>query len=276
MKLGIINGWEEGHFKAVHEKGLEAVEFCINDKYDSAEVLEKADEIKKNSEKYSVAVGSIGRWGMKRIDENGEVIPSALNHDKNLIDLAYKVGCPVYNVGCNYTDSKTYYENCLIAIEYFKLLLDYAQDKNVKIATYNCDWENFVYDEKSWSVIHGALSQLGIKYDISHSAYRGSDYLKELRDWGDRIYHFHIKGVLKIGGKRFDDPPAGLDEVNWGAVMTMLYVNGYDGMLSIEPHSRKWQGAIGQWGVDFTIKYMRQFIMPESYKDNITENPYMP
>lgn len=274
MKLGIINGWEEGHFKAVSEKGLQAVEFCINDKYDSFEVLQKADEIKKNSEKYSVAVGSIGRWGMKRIDEDGNVIPSALEHDKNLILLASKVGCPVYNVGCNYTEDKTYYENCLIAIEYFKLLLDFARDKNVKIATYNCDWANFVYDEKSWAVIHGALPELGIKYDVSHAFNRGADYLKELSDWGNRVYHFHIKGYLQISGKHFDDPPAGLDSINWGAVMALLYINGYNGMLSIEPHSRKWQGAVGQWGVDFTINYMRKFIMPENYE--ALENPYMP
>ena len=51
MMLGIINGWEEGHFKAVKEKGLEAVEFCINDKYDSTEVLKKAEEIKGYSKK---------------------------------------------------------------------------------------------------------------------------------------------------------------------------------------------------------------------------------
>ncbi len=46
MILGIINGWEEAHFKSVKDKGLEAVEFCINHNYDSAEVLARADEIK--------------------------------------------------------------------------------------------------------------------------------------------------------------------------------------------------------------------------------------
>ena len=139
MKLGIINGWEEGHFKAVSEKGLEAVEFCINYNYDSAEVLTKAQEIKANSEKYGVMVGSVGRWGMDRVDENGQVIPEALQHDKNLVDLASIVGCPVYNVGFNYTEGKTYYENCLMAIDYFSALIEYAREKNVKIATYNCE-----------------------------------------------------------------------------------------------------------------------------------------
>lgn len=274
MKLGIINGWEEGHFKAVKEKGLEAVEFCINYYNDSKEVLDKAYEIKGYSEKYGIPVSSIGRWGMERVDENGKPIPEALQHDKNLIDLASIVGCPVYNVGCNEVEGKTYYENCLIAIEYFRILIDYARDKGVKIATYNCDWANFVCEERAWAVVHGALPELGIKYDPSHCFNRGGDYLKELRDWGDRVYHFHVKGVLHIAGDGFDDPPAGLDSLNWGAIMTMLYVNDYNGVLSIEPHSAKWKGAKGQWGVDFTIKFIRQFMMPEDYV--ASEDPYMP
>ncbi len=274
MKLGIINGWEEGHFRAVKEKGLEAVEFCINYYNDSSEVLKRAEEIKGYSEKYGILVASIGRWGMERIDEEGKVIPEALQHDKNLIDLASVVGCPVYNVGCNYIEGKTYYENCLIAIDYFKTLIDYARDKGVKIATYNCDWANFVFEEKAWSVIHGALPELGIKYDPSHCFNRGGDYLKELRDWGKRVYHFHVKGVLHVAGDGFDDPPAGLDGLNWGAIMTMLYVSDYNGVLSIEPHSGKWKGAKGQWGVDFTIKFIRQYMMPEDYV--ASEDPYMP
>lgn len=95
MTLSIINGWEEGHFKAVASKGLHGIEFCANDRYDSAEILAKADEIKANSEKYDVKVVSIGRWGMTRLDESGNIIPEAQAHDKNLITLASIVGCPV-------------------------------------------------------------------------------------------------------------------------------------------------------------------------------------
>lgn len=275
MKLGIINGWEEGHFKAVHEKGLEAVEFCINGKYDSALVLAQKEEIKANSEKYGVAVGSIGRWGMKRIDENGEVIPEALQHDKNLIDLASFVGCPVFNAGVNYIESLDYYENCEIAVKYLAGLIDYARDKNVKIAVYNCDWDNFIVNEKAWSYILGRLPELGIKYDCSHCCNRKGNYIRELRDWGDRVYHVHLKGVLRCDEDGIDDPPAGLDMVNWRAVMALLYINNYDGMLSIEPHSGNWRGGKGQWGIDFTINYFRPFIMPDSYNE-MTADPFMP
>lgn len=274
MKLGIINGWEEGNFKYVKEKGLQAVEFCVNHNYDAEEFLKKAEEIRDNSKKYGVAVGSMGRWGMDRIDENGNIIEKSLEADKDLIIAACIIGCPVYNVGVNYIESKTYEENCQIAINYLSILLDFARDKGIKIATYNCDWANFVYNEKAWSVIHKALPELGIKYDASHCLNRRGDYLKELRDWGDRVYHVHIKGVLYIDGDGYDDAPAGLDEINWGGLMDVLYTKDYDGMLSIEPHSGYWKGKKGQWGIDFTIKYISQFIMPENYEYD--ESPYMP
>ncbi len=274
MKLGIINGWDEGNFKYVRDKGLEAVEFCVNGKYDADEFRSKAEAIKEYSEKYNVAVGSMGRWGMERIDEKGNIIESAMHSDKVLVDSASIIGCPVYNVGVNYIDDMSYYDNCQNAIKYLSALLDYAKGKNVKIATYNCDWSNFVYNDKAWSVIHTALPELGIKYDPSHCLNRGDDYLKELRDWGERVFHFHIKGTLYIDGERYDDAPAGLDSINWGGIMDVLYTKDYNGMLSIEPHSGYWQGKKGQWGIDFTIQYIRPYIMPDDYR--FDESPYMP
>ncbi len=265
MYLGIIGGWDEHSFAYVAKKGLHGVEFCCNHYHDSMEVAGHVNEILEYSKRYDVKVGAIGRWGEKRIDDNGEIIPSALQHDKNLIDAASALGCPVYNVGCNEVPGKTFEENCAIAIEYFRILIDYAKDKNVKICIFNCHWENFVVDDAAWSVVLGALPELGIKYDTSHCRGRGGDYLSEMKKWGDRICHFHIKGSLYIDGERYDDPPAGLDQVNWGAVMNVLYTKHYNGMLSIEPHSANWRGVLGQWGVDFTIRFITPYIMPEDY-----------
>ncbi len=274
MKLGIINGWEEGNFKYVADKGLEAIEFCVNHNYDADEFLSKAESIKGYSEKYNVAVGSMGRWGMTRVDENGEIIPEALDADKKVITAASIIGCPVYNCGVNYTESKSFYENCNIAIKYLGELIDFAKDKNVKISVYNCDWENFVIEPKAWTVVLSALPELGIKYDISHCLGRGGDYLQEMLDWGKRFYHFHLKGVVTVNGEHHDDAPAGLDMINWPVVMDILYTLDYDAMLSIEPHSHYWKGKRGQWGIDYSINYFRPMVMPEDYE--YEENPYMP
>lgn len=260
MKLGIIGGWNESDFKYVNGKGLKAVEFCVNHNFDADEFSSQAEAIKGYSAKYDVAVGSMGRWGMTRIDDNGKTVEKAMHDDKTLIDATSIIGCPVYNVGVNYIDSQSYYQNCLNAIGYIGELLDYAKDKNVRLATYNCDWSNFVYNDKAWSIVHTALPTLGIKYDASHCIHRGGDYLKELRDWGDRVYHVHLKGSVYIDGNGYDDAPAGLDQIQWGSIFDVLYTKNYDGMVSIEPHSNYWKGDKGEWGIDFTINYMRPMV----------------
>lgn len=274
MKLGIINGWSEDCFKYVKEKGLEAIEFCCNHNYDSGEFLAQAEDIKSYSEKYGISVGSTGRWGLNRIDENGCVIPCALEDDRRLIQACGIFGCPVYVCGVNKVESKSFLENCSIAIDYLGSLIEYAKPYGVKIAVYNCDWSNFVIDPKAWSVVLGTLPELGIKYDVSHCINHGGNYMQELYDWGDRIYHFHLKGTMYVGSEYYDDPPAGLDGTNWGMVMNLLYTKGYNGVVSIEPHSGKWKGLRGQWGIDFTINFIRPYIMPDDYKAEGT--PYMP
>ena len=267
MYLGMINGFDKHGLKETANYGLHAVEFCINCEHKTEDVLAQKEEIKENLKKYDIRVGAIGRWGMTRVDKTGEIIPEALQDDKNLIDLAAFLGCPVYNAGCNYTEGYSFYENCQFAIRYFSELLSYGKARGVKIAAYNCDWGNFVYEEKAWSVVLGALPELGIKFDSSHSINRGEDYLRVLRDWKERVYHVHVKGNLRIDGDTYDDSPAGLDTTKWPAIMSLLYIANYDGMLSIEPHSHNWQGKKGQWGVEYTIRYMKPFIMPEDYKE---------
>ena len=49
MKLGIINGWDEGSFRYVSALGLEAVEFCCNHNYDSMEVAGHVDELRASA-----------------------------------------------------------------------------------------------------------------------------------------------------------------------------------------------------------------------------------
>ncbi|MBQ6267005.1 MAG: sugar phosphate isomerase/epimerase [Clostridia bacterium] len=268
MKLGMICGWSAEDFEYVKRKGLECVEFCVNHNYDADAFLAEAPQIRARSEATGIAVGSIGRWGMDRLDENGEILPAALHADQALIDAASIIGCPVFNFGVNAAEKLSFEENCAAAIRYAQALLDYAEGKGVKLATYNCDWSNFVYNDAAWSVVHKALPALGIKYDASHCIGRKGDYLKELRDWGDRVYHVHVKGVLVIDGEPYDDAPAGLDSINWGGLLDVLYTKDYDGMLSIEPHSHFWGGVRGQWGVDFTIGFIRPFLMPADYDES--------
>lgn len=257
MKLGIITWIKEEDFKKAQEKGLEFVELDVNDR--AKEFLEHQEEIANYSKAYHMPVGAVGRWGSTRICNTG-ICEEELQLEEKLIEACAGLHCEVYITGCNYVEELSYFENCKLAIAYFEKLIAIGKKYGVKIATYNCRWNNFVHSNMAYTMIHGYLKDLYIKYDPSHCIYAGGDYLEEAKDWGDRFLHVHLKGSLKINGNRFDDPPAGMDQTNWGAFLAILYAKGYDGNLSIEPHSEHWRGELGEKGIDYTIQYFRNLI----------------
>lgn len=275
MKLGIINGWTEDCFAYVADRKLEFIEWCVNKRDDTAVIENDIENIKGYIAKYNVPIASVGSWGHNRIDpETCDVSETELAYDKRLVDICEKVGCPVFVTGVNYVESMTLLDNCNAAVKYLKTVTEYAAGKNIKVAVYNCNWNNYVCEPKIWDLVLPNVPGLGIKYDPSHCRNRHGNYLEEAAKYGDKFYHVHIKGHLRINDIGYDDAPAGLDDTNWGAFMDILYTKDYNGGLSIEPHSRYWKGAKGQWGVDFTINFMRQFIMPEkTEKDSDTYLP---
>lgn len=263
MKLGIIAAPKADSFDYAAGLGLEFLEFCINVEVPVSDFTTLVPELKAASLRTGVAVGSIGRWGTDRIAPDGSVIEEELQASYALIDACQELGSPVFVCGCNYVEGRSLYDNAGSAIAYFSLLLAYGKERGVRIATYNCHWNSYIVDASAWKLVHGHLPELGIKFDPSHARYAGQDYLKEMSEWGHRFLHVHIKGSVIIDGKRFDDPPAGLDQTDWGTFMAILYGVGYAGGLSIEPHSEKWAGKLGEDGVRFTVNHMNRLLLRE-------------
>lgn len=269
MELGIIAAPNEEGFKYAANKGLDFVEFCINaskdptntDRSNVTAFCSDLDQIRKWSEKYKVGVGSVGRWCAVRIKNDGSIDEDEMKATLMLMDAAAALGSKVFVCGCNEVKELSYYTNCTMAIKIFERMMEHAESKNIRLAIYNCRNNNFVCNPEAWKIIHGHLPALGIKYDPSHSIYGGGDYLTEMTAWGDRFFHVHIKGSLRINGQRFDDPPAGFDETNWNTFMAVLHVKGYNAGLSIEPHSKRWSGELGDKGLDYTIDLMRKLML---------------
>ncbi|MDD4774564.1 MAG: sugar phosphate isomerase/epimerase [Eubacteriales bacterium] len=262
MKLGIISGHDAAAFDYVKGKGLEFIETCCNNDREAGLFVSHTADVKANMARSGIAMASVGRWAAKP-NKGGTFDEGQMESQYALFDAAAEVGAPVFVCGCNYDPGVSLYKNYSFAVEYFGRLLDRAKGKSIRVAVYNCSWENFVCSPREWEVVLGELPQLGIKYDCSHSIGAGRDYLTELSDWGERILHFHVKGTVITRGRYVDDPPAGMDGFNWGEIFAILYARGYDAGLSIEPHSATWQGnsELGKKGIDFTIKYIRQYIL---------------
>ncbi len=264
MQLGIIYSYDEDSFKRASQLGLSFLEICYNVGNDIADLKEDVGEIKANIAKYGVAIGSMGRWGSDKVAKDGSLIEEEVAVSRALIDIASELGCKVFNTGVNYVEEISFYANVSAAIKYLQGLVDYAADKGVTVATYNCRWNNYVCEPVTWRLIHGHIPQLGIKYDPTHCINEGSgDYLGETKEWGGRFAHVHIKGTLNVNGEHVDDPPAGLDMIDWRSFFGLLYKHGYDGTFAIEPHSSTWRGELGDKGVEYTVKYIKPMMLCE-------------
>lgn len=264
MKLGVISKvLTEDAFRNAKELGLDFVEFCINGGSDTEAFFRAIPDLKKWSKHYGVEVGSIGRWKANILSADGTIDPEELNLALRLMEAAHELGSPNYICGCNYVEGLSYYQNCTKAIQFFSELLAHRPE-GVEVSTYNCHkGGNFVNCPMAWTVIHGHLPDLGIKYDPSHARYAGEDYLLETKEWGHRFRHVHLKGSMIVDGERVDDPPAGLDDTNWPVFLSILRSVGYDRNLSIEPHSAVWTGELGDQGLRYTVSYMNKLLFRE-------------
>ncbi len=260
MKLGITSGTDRASFEKARDLGLDFIEICCNFDEDNARIISTIDDIKKNIAETGVNVASLGRWNLIA-NKEGRVDEEQLNKQIQLMEAAAEIGSPVFVCGCNYDESVSLYKNYGAAIEYFSRITGEADRLGLKAAVYNCSWQNFVNCSLHWDVVLEEVPKLMIKYDCSHSYARGDDYLAELNKWLSRVAHIHIKGGLKVNGEGVDDPPAGMDQIDWNSVFALIYKYGYDGGLSIEPHSNTWKGELGDAGVKFTINFLRPYIL---------------
>ena len=257
MKLGMISpSHDAAGIQRIKALGLDYAEFDVN--ADDISYLNRA-EIRKALSETGVKLGAVGRWGRDRITADGSMCAKEQKDEFDLIDMCAELSCPVYITGCNYVDRLSYYQNVSAAIAYFQSLIDYAAGR-VKLCVYNCSWNNYVNKPHEWDIINDHLKALGIKFDPSHTVNGGRDYLSEAALYGANFDHVHLKGTLNIDGRHIDDPPAGMDMINWGALLSILRKYNYQGMLSIEPHSATWQGELGEQGLKYTIDYFKKLL----------------
>ena len=56
------------------------------------------------------------------------------------------------------------------------------------------------------------------------------------------------------------NPPAGMDQTNWGAFLAVLYAKNYRGDLVIR-HAHTWLGSRFYGGIRIAANHLRQFIV---------------
>lgn len=260
MRLGFISDLGEQDFTFAQKEGLAVLEHNVNEP-EIEGFLAKQGEIKALMAQYGCGLTAVGRFGRERISDDRAVREKEIADDQRLIDFCSALEVPTFVCGAGQGDGLTFLEKCRRATDVFGELADYGERRGVQVAVYNCNWANFAHLPTAWKEILPAVPSLGIKYDPSHTMYDGRDYLLETRDWGHKFYHVHAKGTLIIAGERFEDPPAGMDQTNWGAFLAILYARDYPGDLIIEPHARTWTGSRFYDGIRIAAHHLRPFVL---------------
>jgi sugar phosphate isomerase/epimerase len=299
MKLGMIIQPKPEEFDHLKALGLDFAELDCNPVQYFGKTNEELQallpELKAASERTGIEVGAVGRWASPILNADGSINAEEWANVQGVIDFGKALGAKYYLCSVAYVPQLTYYGNITAAIAVLRKIVAAAKEAGMETAIVNCMMgDNYIRTPEQWKLVLDEVPGLGIKYDPSHSFVHGGEngaYLQEAFDWGDRFKYVHIKGVVQrgdsiepemwkkrqlmeahpelkeiLGGgmpggnKVYDNPPAGIDSINWRAFFGILYKYGYDGYLSIEPHSATWRDEKGEWGVKYTIKYIRDLM----------------
>jgi sugar phosphate isomerase/epimerase len=187
-------------------------------------------------------------------------------HLRKVIDAAQRLGVEIVGTFVGNDKDRPLPENLERFRQVWPPLVEYAAEREVKIAIENCpmifsydEWPggtNLAWAPAIWDEMFAAIpaANFGLNIDPSHLVWLMIDYERAVYDYGGRIFHAHAKdlevrrdGLYRhgtfSGGIGWQVPRLpGLGEVRWDRFVAALYAVGYDHVLSIEHEDRRFEG----------------------------------
>ena len=191
---------------------------------------------------------------------------TVIAHLKKVIEAAALLEVPIVGTFIGKDKNKTVPQNLEDYAKVWPPIVKFAKEHGVKIAIENCPML-FSYDEwpggnnlasapaiwrRMWEIIPD--DNFGLNLDPSHLILQMIDYERVIREFGDKIFHFHAKdlhidreglynnGVLSQGmGWQVPRLP-GLGDIDWARVFAALTAARYDYVVSIEHEDRVYEG----------------------------------
>jgi len=241
------------------EHGVPGVELMFGafSEADSA----RAAEHKKLLEDNGVEICAIGLWRVNHLDPDPakrEANHAMLNR---VFDYAATVDCPVV-----YTDTGQVNPDDPAAslAEYKKVfpsIIELAKSKGIRLANYVGHPGNFVNSKKALGWLYDQVPEIGLKLDpVGIIRNVKADPYEVIKDYGDRIVHFHVKDIMRLGGFEIE-PPVGMGDLDWSRILALLYHHNYHGYIAIEPHGPQWaKGKMRARHILLSKRHIEQFL----------------
>jgi sugar phosphate isomerase/epimerase len=228
----------------------------------------KSKEIRTMLDDCGLTISSLGYYP-NPLHPEAEHRETVINHLKKVIEGAALLEVPIVGTFIGKDKNKTVPQNLEDYARVWPPIVKFAKDHGVKIAIENCPML-FSYDEwpggnnlastpaiwrKMWEIIPD--DNFGLNLDPSHLILQMIDYERVIREFGDKIFHFHAKdlhidreglynhGVLSQGmGWQVPRLP-GLGDMDWAKIFAALTAAHYDYVVSIEHEDRNFEGDEG-------------------------------
>jgi sugar phosphate isomerase/epimerase len=257
MKLGFLTDGRLEDVAFAADAHFDCMELAL---FGDTPLFQNPHALRNALQANDIPLSAVSLFGQNYFDpENGQECVDRL---RRVFDLTAELDCPIVVFGTGTPEGNSHREKALHALDKVAPLVVEAQSKGLKVALYNCHWENWIDRPDAWHITLPKLPGVGIKFDPSHPIQGRRDWKEELLEAGPHLLHAHAKDVLEVGGKFISDPNPGLGDIRWETFFGILYHVGYKGAVCIEPHSARYTGEQRQDFLRLSNHYLRQFFLP--------------
>jgi len=247
--------------------------------------IKELEAKKKYAENRGIAISSLGYYP-NALDANEEAALAAREHINKLIDVSADLGINMVTTFIGRDKSKNIEDNLALVAAAWEPIIRHAEDRKVRIGIENCPMyytkdefpggSNLFASPYLWEEIFRLLPSdyLGINYDPSHLLLTGSDYVKPIYNYRDKIFHVHFKDIAILQDKadyygRFLYPALwhspripGMGDIDFGKMIAALNQIKYDGYAVIEVEDKSFEGSPEdvKRGIEQSCRYLRQYL----------------
>jgi len=245
----------------------------------------KARDVSRLLSSHAVSVSGLGYYPNPLAPDPAEAAVY-VEHLRKVVDAAALLEIPVVNTFIGRDWTRSVEANWPRFLEVWRPLIRFAAGRGVKIAIENCpmlftadEWpggKNLATTPAIWRRMFEDVPDpnFGLNFDPSHFIWQRMDYLKAIREFAPRIFHFHAKDA-RIDRDRLDEVGIlahplqyhtpklpGLGEVDWGALFSVLTDCGYSGAVCVEVEDRAYEGAVEtrKAALCQAARYLRPFL----------------
>ena len=293
MKLGFITPYTEERVKFAAKAGFECLE-VVAEKGSALDLdiisEKKLQDIMEVFQNNGIEFATI-QCAPNHLE--GDKVKRKENNDyfKKAIKMCRKFGTDIVMTNAWANRDISPVENLKVYKEVFSEFAKVAEDEGVRITIENCPhWVgyptpvgNISYSPEIWDAMFELVPSkaIGLEFDPSHLCWLGIDYIKVIKEYGDRIYACHAKdteimkdkldkyGIIgkqigkssewDAGWWRYRIPGWGM--VDWLGIFRALNDIGFNGTMVIEHEDPVFEGERFDEGLKLGLRYLKQFVL---------------